>query len=420
MSSALLAPAADPGHRPAGIPRVSLVQGFAALRRWQADHPRLVDSAVAVAVFVGVVTGPLTGGDHDHGHPGIGGRAAAADVLTLSLLVVAAASLIVRRRSPLAVWAVCMLAAVAVIAHHGDPTAATVPSYVALFTVGTLLPLRTTVLVTGGTAAVYAVTLTLAEGTFSDRTLSLLAFVGVAAAIGLAVRSQRLAVEAAEARAQQAEVTREEEAVRRVTDERLRIARELHDIVAHHISVINVQAGVARHLMTEQPDQARTALGLVRQASRTVLTEMSTVLGLLRTGEDENPVEPAPGLAQVPAVVATMERAGLHTTWRLTGEAYALSELADLTAYRVVQESLTNALKHGTGSADLTLDYRLDDVVVEVRNPVPDDATPSGSGGHGLVGMRERVASVAGRLSAGRGSDDEFTVRVQIPRGPVA
>jgi signal transduction histidine kinase len=400
---------------------VGLVQGFAALRRWQAEHPRVVDSVVAVVVFVGVVTGPLTdGGDHDHGHPGIGGRAASADVLTISLLVVAAASLILRRRAPLAVWAVSVLAAVAVIAHHGDATAAVVPSYVALFTVGSLRPLRTTVLVTAGTAAAYAVTLTLAEGTFSDRTLSLLAFVGVAAAIGLAVRNQRLAVESAEARARQAEVTSEQEAVRRVTDERLRIARELHDVVAHHISVINVQAGVARHLLTEQPDQARTALGLVREASRTVLSEMSTVLGLLRTGEDENPVEPAPGLAQVPAVVRTMERAGLRTTWRVAGEAYALSEPADLTAYRVVQESLTNALKHGTGSADLTLDYRRDVVVVQVRNPVPADAASSASGGHGLVGMRERVASVDGRLSAGRGPDDEFTVRVEIPRGSAA
>jgi signal transduction histidine kinase len=375
---------------------------------------------VAVAVFVGVVTGPLTGGDHDHGHPGIAGRAAAADVLTISLLVLASASLIVRRRSPLAVWAVSVLAAVAVIAHHGDPTAATVPSYVALFTVGTLLPLRTTVPVTVGTAAVYAVTLILTEGTFSDRTLSLLAFVGVAAAVGLAVRSQRLAVEAAEARAQQAEVTREEEAVRRVTDERLRIARELHDIVAHHISVINVQAGVARHLMADDPDQARTALGLVREASRTVLSEMSTVLGLLRTGEDEISVEPAPGLAQLPAVVRSMEQAGLRTTWRVAGEAYALSELADLTAYRVVQESLTNALKHGTGSADLTLDYRPDAVVVEVRNPVSDGAAPTATGGHGLVGMGERVTAVAGRLSAGRAAEDAFVVRAEIPRGRTA
>jgi signal transduction histidine kinase len=291
-----------------------------------------------------------------------------------------------------------------------------VPSYVALYTVGVRMPLRTTVGVTAASAAAYALTLTLTEGDFSDRTLSLLAFAGAAAAVGIAVRSQRAAVEAAEARAAQAEATREEEAERRVTDERLRIARELHDVVAHHISVINVQSGVARHLLESQPDQARTALGLVREASRTVLSEMSTVLGLLRTGEDEHPTTSAPGLAQVPAVIRTMEQAGLHTTWRTTGDAVDLADLADLTAYRVVQEALTNALKHGTGSAELLVSHRPETVLIEVRNPVVPDGPPTTTGGHGLVGMRERVTSLAGSFSAAPAPDGTFVVRVEIPR----
>jgi len=402
------------GPRPAAVPRVGVVQGFAALRRWQAGHPSLVDALVAVVVFAGVVTGPLTG-DHDRGRPGAPHHPTV-DGLVIALLVVAAGALIVRRRFPLAVWAVTVLAAVGIIAHHGDPTSAVVPSYVALYTVGTRFPLRTTVPVTVLTAGVYAVALTLAEGQFADRTLSLLAFAGAAAAVGIAVRSQRAAVEAAEARARQAEATREEEAERRVTDERLRIARELHDVVAHHISVINVQSGVARHLLEAQPDQARAALGLVREASRTVLSEMSTVLGLLRTGEDEHPVASAPGLGQVPAVVRTMELAGLRTTWRTTGEARDLADLADLAAYRVVQEALTNALKHGTGAADLLVDHRPDSVVIEVRNPVDGDGPPTRTGGHGLVGMRERVTSLSGSFSAGR-ADGAFMVRVEIPRG---
>src|SRR5207245_5741761 len=124
--------------------------------------------------------------------------------------------------------------------------------------------------------------------------LEVLAWAGAAAAVGVAVRMQRAALESAQARAQQAEQSREEEAERRVTDERVRIARELHDVVAHHISVINVQAGVARHLMDSSPEQARTALGLVREASKTVLAEMSSVVGLLRTSEENAPVEPSP------------------------------------------------------------------------------------------------------------------------------
>jgi signal transduction histidine kinase len=306
------------------------------------------------------------------------------------------------------------------VAHDADPTAAVIPTLAALYTVGTRVPFRTTALVTAGTAAVYALALTLHDGAFGDRTLTLVAFVGTAAAVGIAVRSQRSAVAAAEARARQAEVTREEEAERRVTDERLRIARELHDVVAHHISVINVQAGVARHLMEDQPDQARTALGLVREASRTVLAEMSTVLGLLRTGEDETPTQPAPGLSRVPELVQTMGHAGLRTTWRTAGEPARMGELADLTAYRVVQESLTNALKHGDGTAEMVVDHRADALVVEVTNPVHADAPPGSPGGHGLVGMRERVTALGGTMEAGPHTGGSFRVSVTIPRGGVA
>jgi signal transduction histidine kinase len=234
--------------------------------------------------------------------------------------------------------------------------------------------------------------------------------------VGVAVRSQRAAVEAAEARARQAEATREEEAERRVTDERLRIARELHDVVAHHISVVNVQAGVARHLLESQPEQARNALSLVREASRTVLSEMSTVLGLLRTGEDETPMAPAPGLEGAGTLVDSMRRAGLEVAERVEGEPYALPEIANLTAFRVVQESLTNALKHGTGTAELKLEYSPTAVVIEIRNPVRDVVTPSTAGGHGLVGMRERVTSLGGRFTTDPQPDGWFTVRAQIPR----
>src|SRR3954451_17976012 len=239
------------------------------------------------------------------------------DVLTIALLAVAAGALVLRRSRPLVVWGVVLVAGIGALAHGGDPRGGVVPSLLALYTVGTRAPLTTTVSLTAVTVAAYGTTLTLTEGQFSDRTLSSLAFLGVAAAVGVAVRSQRAAVEAAEARARQAEATREEEAERRVTDERLRIARELHDVVAHHNSVVNVQAGVARHLLDSQPDQAKGALGLVREASRSVLSEMSAVVGLLRTPEEDAPTEPSPGLARLDALVESMRRAGLEVTERI-------------------------------------------------------------------------------------------------------
>ena len=393
------------------------MRGLASLWRWQAAHPRPVDAGLAAVVFVAVVWGPFAGGDGDHGHgPDIHLHAPVMDALTIGLLAVAAGALVLRRSYPLVVWGVVLVAGIAVLAHGGDPTGAVVPSLLALYTVGSRAPLTTTVSVTAVTVAAYGTTLTLTEGQFSDRTLSSLAFLGVAAAVGVAVRSQRAAVEAAEARARQAEATREEEAERRVTDERLRIARELHDVVAHHISVVNVQAGVARHLLESQPEQARNALTLVREASRTVLSEMSTVLGLLRTGEDETPTAPAPGLDGAGPLVESMRRAGLEVIERIEGTPYELPEIADLTAFRVVQESLTNALKHGTGTAQLVRDYSATAVVLEIRNPVRGEAPTSVGGGHGLVGMRERVTALGGRFTAGAEPDGWFTVRAEIPR----
>ena len=420
--------AASPGAaavRTPRLPRVSDVRGVAALRRWQAAHPRRVDAVLAAVVFAAVVWGPLADGDDPHDRGGSGdlgrdlgglhGHAVGPDALTVLLVGVGAAALTLRRTHPLQVWLFSLLVSVGVIAHTGEPPAA-VLLLVTLYTVGTRLPLRTTVFTALATAVVFLVSVAARDGLLSDRDLTLLAVVGAAAAVGVAVRSQRAAVEAAEARARQAEATREEEAERRVTDERLRIARELHDVVAHHISVINVQAGVARHLLDAQPEQARSALTTIREASRTVLAEMSTVLGLLRTGEDEVPTAPAPGLDQVGALVDSLRGAGLRVTATGTGDPRPLPQLADLAAYRVVQESLTNALKHGDGAAELRLQHRPDAVSIEVRNRPGPGGPAAAGGGHGLLGMRERVTAVGGRFAAGPDPDGVFTVRVTVPR----
>ncbi|MFN8168337.1 MAG: histidine kinase [Candidatus Nanopelagicales bacterium] len=249
---------------------------------------------------------------------------------------------------------------------------------------------------------------------------TLVAVSAMACAIGFAVRSNRALLAAAEERARVAEQTREEEAQRRVTEERLRIARELHDVVAHHIAVINVQSGVARHLLTTDPHAAAEALGHVRDESAVVLAEMSTVLGLLRgdAGGAAADAQPAPGLAQVDALVDSVRRSGTTVTLRTSGSPRELTPSTDLAAYRIVQESLTNAGKHGHGPASVAVEFRDDALVIEVANEVaPGAATAGSDGGHGLVGMRERVAAVGGTLDAGARPDGRFVVHAELPVG---
>jgi signal transduction histidine kinase len=392
---------------------------LAGLSHWARAHPRLLDLGLAVLVLAISVAG-LSGGGRGGGPGGVGRAITEVSPWTVVLLVLAAVVLIARRDLPLPVWAVTTTTAVgAVLLGATDPTASA-PLLLALYTVGRLLPLGPAVLTVLGSGLAYVLALAIAQGTFLDDrgdspALAVLALGGAAAAVGIAVRSQHSALEAARARASQAEATREEEAERRVTDERLRIARELHDVVAHHISVVNVQAGVARHLLDTHPDQARAALGLVRDASKSVLTELSAVVGVLRTEDGSAPAEPAPGLFRLSALVESVRSAGLDLSLQTTGQSYELAPISDLTAYRVVQESLTNAVKYGTGRASLLVDHGPERVTVEVRNPLRSDPLPS-SGGHGLVGMQERLDSVHGWLSYGSDGNGSWVLRAGIPR----
>jgi signal transduction histidine kinase len=394
---------------------------LAGATRWGRAHPRLLDLGLAVLVLAVSVAGLSDRGRGGGPGGGLGRTTTEVSAWAVVFLVLAAAALVARRDLPLPVWAVTTAATLgAVLLGAADP-AVSAPLLLALYTVGRLLPLGTTLLAVAGSGVAYVLALAIAQGTFLDDrgdspALTVLALGGAAAAVGVAVRSQRSALEAARARARQAEATREEEAERRVTDERLRISRELHDVVAHHISVVNVQAGVARHLMDTDPDQARTALGLVRDASKTVLIELSAVVGLLRTADGTSPAEPAPGVLRLEALVESVRGAGLELSWQTTGEPYELPSISDLTAYRVVQESLTNAVKYGTGRASLLVAYGPDGLTVEVCNPVRPDPPPAG-GGHGLVGMRERLDAVQGSLSAGTDDDGVWVLRAGIPRG---
>lgn len=381
-------------------------------RRWLAEHPRRADALLAALVVLLLLPTLFVKNQQITGNPNGG---------TLALLVIGGAALIFRREQPLLVWAAATVTGIVGLLQSDGSLLGAVATCVALYTIGNRLATRTAVLATVVSGVAYTLAAVFIEGHwFDDRGipgLQIFAWGTTASAIGVAVRSQRAALAAAEARALQAELTREEEAERRVTDERLRIARELHDVVAHHISVVNVQAGVARHLLDANPGQARAALDLVREASTTVLSEMSTVVGLLRTAGEAAPTEPTPGLARVGELVDSIRQAGLDLTWTVSGELDGLPAINDLTAFRVIQEALTNANRYGTGTATMVVDSRPDGVSIEVRNALRALRSHQGGGGHGLIGMRERVDAVHGRLRTGP-ADGTFRVSAIIPRDP--
>ncbi|MGH3823505.1 MAG: sensor histidine kinase [Pseudonocardiaceae bacterium] len=219
----------------------------------------------------------------------------------------------------------------------------------------------------------------------------------------------------------QAHAAREEAERRRGSEERLRIAQELHDVLGHHVSLINVQAGVALYLMDDDPEQARTALAAIKQSSRELLHEMRATLGVLRGVDERPPHQPVPGLARLDALAADTRAAGLPVTVKIHGPARDLPASVDLAAYRIVQEALTNTRKHaGPAQACVVLRYDERGLTVQVDDDGLGAATAPGSGGNGLPGMRERAQALGGTITTGARPDGGFQVRVFLPAGPVA
>jgi signal transduction histidine kinase len=234
----------------------------------------------------------------------------------------------------------------------------------------------------------------------------------------LRVRGERLA--ALRARADRLEREREEQARQAVADERLRIARELHDVVAHSMSVIAVQAGVANHVIDSRPEQARTALATVETTTRAALVEMRRLLGVLRRpDEPAGSLAPAPGLADVPRLVAQFASAGLPVDVTMLGTPDTVPDGVDLSAYRIVQEGLTNVLRHGGPKAWLTIDRRPGCVRLSVADDGPARADGNAFG-HGLIGMRERVALFGGTLTAEPRPGGGFDLVATLPYGEPA
>jgi len=337
----------------------------------------------------------------------------ALDLLAYLLLAVGPVALLWRRRSPAVVLAVVMASNVLYFGLGYPYGPAWLALIVAFWTA-----------VTGGARRVAWATAVVGLAAYFTLA-ALLDRVGPATAATIAahlgwlllVLSVSEIALAARQRRQAAERTRAEEARRRAGEERMRIARELHDVLAHNISLINVQAGVALHLMDEQPGQSRTALAAIKQASNDALGELRSVLDVLRQGDEAPPRAPASGLAQLGSLVAGAGATGLEVRTRVEGLARPLPAGTDLAAFRIVQESLTNVTRHaGPASATVLVRYGPDDLTVRVdddgRGPVA--ATGTGNG-NGIRGMRERVAALGGELTTGPRPGGGFRVQARLP-----
>ena len=242
----------------------------------------------------------------------------------------------------------------------------------------------------------------------------------VAWVAGFAVRARAEQAEVADSRATQAEQERDAATRVAVAEERARIARELHDIVAHAVSVMVLQVGAVRHQLPDAMAEDRDALRSVEQAGRGALAEMRRLLSVMRRDGDDLELTPQPGLDGLDALIKDIDRAGLTVELHVDGERFPLPPGIDLSAYRIVQEGLTNALRHARAThAEVTVRYAPNEIGIEVHDDGT-GATPSdGHGhGHGLIGIRERVKLYGGEMTAGRTNGGGFTLSTRLPLTP--
>ncbi|NHC45556.1 sensor histidine kinase [Motilibacter aurantiacus] len=346
---------------------------------------------------------------------------------------VSAGALPLRHRSPIAAVAVTTGCGMAVVPAGLLLTPLLVaPAVVAGYALAVQLDRRRAAAALLASAALLVAATVLAgdlSGQDASRLTIVAAFPLVAGVLGHATQNRRAYLAAVEERARRAEQDRDTEARRRVAEERVRIARELHDVVAHQITLANAQAMVAARVFDSRPEQSRRALDDLVGTTARALDDLRATVGLLREADDTSaPAEPAPGLCRLPALVESFGRAGLEVSVHHDGTERPLPPGTDLTAYRIVQEALTNVARHaGTGSARVRLTWSRDRVTIAVA----DDGSGSRArattgaahqaerpGGYGLIGMRERATAVGGRLSAGRRPEGGFLVSTDLPLPP--
>ena len=367
-----------------------------------------------------VLTVILVYGSYGEGHPH-----GAADLVqfrghpvphpTAALLLVAVACLVLawRRRWPVAVLAISVAAVTAYTLLGYVNGAALVAPIIALYAVVTRVSALRAVaagLVTVGVLMAASAARN-PFGYISAGGYYLIPVMGVAVVFGgIAVVNRRAYAASIQERAEQ-------DARRRIDEERLRIARELHDVVSHTMATINVQAGVAAHVLPSHPEAAADALEAIRTASKEGLMELRAILNVLRQADDADPTQPAPGTAQLDALIAGARQAGLETTFTVTGTPVALPAAVDLAAYRIVQESLTNVIRHaGPAAATVSVSYHPDELVIDVTDTGHGPKPAAGvTAGHGQAGMRERAAAVGGTVQTGPRPAGGYQVTARLP-----
>jgi signal transduction histidine kinase len=241
---------------------------------------------------------------------------------------------------------------------------------------------------------------------------------GTAWWVGELFRSRREREADLKERTEQLKIEREENAQRAVLDERVRIARELHDVVAHHVSVMGIQAGAARKVLNKQPDKANEALSTIEASSRQAISELHRLLGFLRPKNQVEGVAPQPSLKYLDILVEEIRNSGLPVEIRIIGKEQTIPEIIDVSAYRIIQEALTNILKHaGPAKATVTLKYLHDMIELDISDNGKGKVTNSEKkpGGRGIIGMKERVNLHGGELETGNKPDGGFFVRAKLP-----
>ena len=359
-----------------------------------------VDAALAIAF---VVAGLLTTNRDQAGYE-------PRDALAVALVLASTVPYVFRRRAPLAVYLVSIVAVATLFILDHDGGVLPMILLVGAYSVGAYCPLPQVLVAGGGTVAVFLVMLLSdAEGFDVGEFVTSVPVYVTALLLGWTMQSRRLRLDALERE-------QEEAAARAAADERLRIAQELHDVVAHSLGVIAVQAGVGMHVIDDDPAEAKRALEHISRTSRSSLAEIRRLLGLVRSGEASAAYQPTPGLGDLPRLVREVGGTGLTVDLQLDDGARDLPPGVELAAYRIVQEGLTNAVRHGHAEHATV---RLGVHGGRLQVLVSDDGRggdPSGRpGGHGLVGMRERVAVYGGSLDAGPMPDGGFRVDASIP-----
>jgi signal transduction histidine kinase len=340
--------------------------------------------------------------------------------LGYALVLLHTLPLAARRRFPGVVLASCVASGLAFVALGLPPVVLGVAILVAVYSVAAYGE-RWVSLAGLAAAAVGSAAVQLTPGRFQMPTpVTNTLILGAAWLLGHFVGVRHAYTDQLE-RTAELERARAEAARRAVAEERLRLARELHDVVAHSISVIAVQSGVGAHVAASQPEEAAKALAAIEATSRAALIELRRLLGVLRQeGEPQGSLAPVPGLADLDALLTEVAKAGLAVRLRVEGTPWQLPAGVDLSAYRIVQEALTNVVKHaGEARAQVTIGYGDQDVTVEVTDDGLGVTAPAGDGrvrvGHGLIGMRERVQVFGGELEAGPRPGGGFRVAARLP-----